>query len=127
MQSPGKTKSSFPVTDWPPAGRESERGIRDPQESWWKSLTRRNDRRGVLVVFATPHGTRRAAGLFPRKQPHRGQGQDSHSPLWRGLQVGHRGPHENESLLVIGEPGTGKFTLIATTFHHIHPAVGPSN
>ena len=49
-------------------------------------------------------------------------GQDSHSPLWRrACSDVADALNKNESLLVIGEPGTGKFTLIATTFHHIHP------
>ncbi|HZC09748.1 MAG TPA: helix-turn-helix domain-containing protein [Mycobacterium sp.] len=49
-------------------------------------------------------------------------GQDSHSPLWRrACRDVTDALNKNESLLVIGEPGTGKFTLIATTFHHIHP------
>src|SRR6202008_4312006 len=49
-------------------------------------------------------------------------GQDSHSPLWRrGCGDGADALTKHESLLVIGEPGTGKFTLIATTFHRIHP------
>jgi sigma-54 dependent transcriptional regulator, acetoin dehydrogenase operon transcriptional activator AcoR len=49
-------------------------------------------------------------------------GQDSHSPLWRrACREVTDALNKNESLLVIGEPGTGKFTLIATTFHHIHP------
>jgi transcriptional regulator of acetoin/glycerol metabolism len=49
-------------------------------------------------------------------------GQDSHSPLWRrACSEVAEALKKNESLLVIGETGTGKFTLIATTFHHIHP------
>jgi transcriptional regulator of acetoin/glycerol metabolism len=49
-------------------------------------------------------------------------GQDSHSPLWRRACTDVADAlNKNESLLVIGEPGTGKFTLIATTFRRIHP------
>ena len=49
-------------------------------------------------------------------------GQDSHSPLWRrACSDVADALNKNESLLVIGEPGTGKFTLIATTFHRIRP------
>ena len=60
--------------------------------------------------------------VFHRKQPAGASGQDSHSPLWRrACSEVAEALTKNESLLVIGEPGTGKFTLIATTFHHIHP------
>jgi sigma-54 dependent transcriptional regulator, acetoin dehydrogenase operon transcriptional activator AcoR len=66
--------------------------------------------------------TRRAAGSSLESSRTGALSQDSQSPLWRraSSEVAEA-LTKNESLLVIGEPGTGKFTLIATTFHHIHP------
>jgi transcriptional regulator of acetoin/glycerol metabolism len=70
----------------------------------------------------TARRTRRAAGSSLESSRTGALSQDSQSPLWRraSSQVAEA-LTKNESLLVIGEPGTGKFTLIATTFHHIHP------
>jgi transcriptional regulator of acetoin/glycerol metabolism len=71
----------------------------------------------------TTRRTRRAAGSsIASSRARTALGQDSHSPLWRrACSEVAQALTKNESLLVIGEPGTGKFTLIATTFHHIHP------
>ena len=70
----------------------------------------------------TTRRTRRAAGSSLASSRTWTLGQDSHSPLWRrACSEVAEALTQNESLLVIGEPGTGKFTLIATTFHHIHP------
>lgn len=72
----------------------------------------------------TTRGThrRRAAGSSTASSRTGALGQDSHSPLWRrACSDVADALNKNESLLVIGEPGTGKFTLIATTFHRIHP------
>jgi len=70
----------------------------------------------------TTRRTRRAAGSFTASSRTGALGQDSHSPLWRrACSEVAEALNKNQSLLVIGEPGTGKFTLIATTFHHIHP------
>ena len=70
----------------------------------------------------TTRRTRRADGSFTASSRAGALGQDSHSPLWRrACSEVAEALTKNESLLVIGEPGTGKFTLIATTFHHIHP------
>ena len=70
----------------------------------------------------TTRRTPRAAGSSLASSRTGALGQDSHSPLWRrACSEVAEALTNNESLLVIGEPGTGKFTLIATTFHHIHP------
>jgi transcriptional regulator of acetoin/glycerol metabolism len=70
----------------------------------------------------TTRRTPRAAGSSLASGRTGAFGQDSHSPLWRrACSEVAEALTKNESLLVIGEPGTGKFTLIATTFHHIHP------
>ena len=70
----------------------------------------------------TTRRTPRAAGSSLASSRTGAVGQDSHSPLWRrACSEVAEALTKNESLLVIGEPGTGKFTLIATTFHHIHP------
>jgi len=70
----------------------------------------------------TARRTRRAAGSSLESSRTGALSQDSHSPLWRrACSEVAEALTKNESLLVIGEPGTGKFTLIATTFHHIHP------
>jgi sigma-54 dependent transcriptional regulator, acetoin dehydrogenase operon transcriptional activator AcoR len=72
----------------------------------------------------TTRGTqrRRAASCSTASSRTGALGQDSHSPLWRRACTDVADAlNKNESLLVIGEPGTGKFTLIATTYHHIHP------
>ena len=70
----------------------------------------------------TTRRTPRAAGSSLASSRTAALGQDSHSPLWRrACSEVAEALTKNESLLVIGEPGTGKFTLIATTFHHIHP------
>jgi transcriptional regulator of acetoin/glycerol metabolism len=70
----------------------------------------------------TTRRSRRAAGSSITNSRTGALGQDSHSPLWRrACSEVAEALKKNESLLVIGEPGTGKFTLIATTFHHIHP------
>ena len=70
----------------------------------------------------TTRRTRRADGSSVASSRVGALGQDSHSPLWRrACSEVAEALTNNESLLVIGEPGTGKFTLIATTFHHIHP------
>ena len=70
----------------------------------------------------TTRRTRRAALSSLASSRTGSLGQDSHSPLWRrACSEVAEALTKNESLLVIGEPGTGKFTLIATTFHHIHP------
>jgi sigma-54 dependent transcriptional regulator, acetoin dehydrogenase operon transcriptional activator AcoR len=70
----------------------------------------------------TTRRTRRAAGSALASSRTGALGQDSHSPLWRrACKDVAEALKKNESLLVTGEPGTGKFTLIATTFHHIHP------
>ncbi len=71
----------------------------------------------------TTRRTRRAAGSFiASSRTGAALGQDSHSPLWRrACSEVVEALKKNDSLLVIGEPGTGKFTLIATAFHHIHP------
>jgi sigma-54 dependent transcriptional regulator, acetoin dehydrogenase operon transcriptional activator AcoR len=70
----------------------------------------------------TTRRTRRADGSSVASSRVGALGQDSHSPLWRrACSEVAEALKKNESLLVIGEPGTGKFTLIATTFHHIHP------
>jgi hypothetical protein len=76
----------------------------------------------------TARRTRRAAGSSLESSRTGALSQDSQSPLWRraSSEVAEA-LTKNESLLVIGEPGTGKFTLIATTFHHIHPGSRPSN
>jgi transcriptional regulator of acetoin/glycerol metabolism len=81
-----------------------------PRSSGVRDATRRTQRR-------------RAAGRSSMASSRTGAlGQDSHSPLWRrACRDVTDALNKNESLLVIGEPGTGKFTLIATTFHHIHP------
>lgn len=70
----------------------------------------------------TTRRTHRADGSSVASSRVGALGQDSHSPLWRrACSEVAEALKKNESLLVIGEPGTGKFTLIATTFHHIHP------
>ena len=70
----------------------------------------------------TTRRTRRAAGSSLASSRTAALSQDSHSPLWRrACSEVAEALTKNESLLVIGEPGTGKFTLIAATFHHIHP------
>ena len=70
----------------------------------------------------TTRRTRRATGSAIASSRTGALGQDSHSPLWRrACKDVAEALTKNESLLVTGEPGTGKFTLIANTFHHIHP------
>ena len=70
----------------------------------------------------TTRRTSRAAGSSLTSSRTGALGQDSHSPLWRrACSEVAEALTKNESLLVIGETGTGKFTLIAATFHHIHP------
>jgi sigma-54 dependent transcriptional regulator, acetoin dehydrogenase operon transcriptional activator AcoR len=89
----------------------------------------------VEVLDAQKRSTRRSRGIrdTTRRSPRAAGsslassrtgalGQDSHSPLWRrACSEVAEALTKNESLLVIGEPGTGKFTLTATTFHHVHP------
>lgn len=73
-------------------------------------------------IRETTRRTRRAAGSSLACSRTSASGQHSHSPLWRrACSEVTEALTKNESLLVIGEPGTGKFTLIATTFDHIHP------
>ena len=64
----------------------------------------------------------RAGGSSLARSRSSGLGQESHSLLWRrACNEVTEALTKNESLLVIGEPGTGKATLIATAFHYIHP------
>ena len=73
-------------------------------------------------IRETTRRTRRAAGSSLPRSRTSASGQHSHSPLWRrACSEVTEALTKNESLLVIGEPGTGKFTLIATTFDHVHP------
>ncbi|QDQ95975.1 GAF domain-containing protein [Rhodococcus sp. WB9] len=78
--------------------------------------------RGIRHTTKRTTGFHSAAGASTSSSSPGALDQDSNSPLWRrACNDVAAALYRNESLLVTGEPGTGKVSLLTATFHHVHP------
>ena len=70
------------------------------------------------VAVATPHTSQIVGGLSRSREAMAG----GTSPAWvRGYTDLYRALEQRRPALVVGEAGSGKFTLVAELFHAVHP------